>query len=50
VLLDAAKALGIAVHLASSVIGVSGRHAVKGINLARNDGSGRSIRSLATPS
>ncbi len=40
-LVDAAKALGIPVHLGSSVIEVSGRHAVNGLTFARNEGSGR---------
>ena len=38
-LLAEAQALGIKVMLGHSVIGVHGRHAVKGVTLARNDGS-----------
>jgi sarcosine oxidase, subunit alpha len=41
-LLKAAADLGIPVSLGQSVIGVSGRHAVSGIEVARNDGSGKS--------
>ncbi len=37
---DEARSLGIGVRLGSSVIGVSGRHGVTGIGVARNDGSG----------
>ena len=37
-LLKQADALGIAVQLGSSVIGVAGRHAVSGITIARNEG------------
>ncbi len=40
-LVDEAKALGIRTELGSAVIGVSGRHAVKGIEIARADGSQR---------
>ena len=40
-LLAEAEQLGIACHLGSSVIGVAGRHAVSGIELAANDGTGR---------
>ena len=40
-LLDSAAQLGITVHLGSSVIGVSGRHAVSGIEVAANDGGNR---------
>ena len=40
-LLAEAEKLGIACHLGSSVIGVAGRHAVSGIELAANDGTGR---------
>ncbi len=36
-LLDAAKALGIPVHLGSGVIGVNGRHRVKSVQICRND-------------
>lgn len=38
---DEARSLGIDVRLGSSVIGVSGRHGVNGITVARNDGAGR---------
>lgn len=38
-LLDEAQALGIKVKLGHSVIDVHGRHAVKGLSAARNDGS-----------
>ena len=40
-LLAEASALGIPTELGSAVIGVSGRHAVKGVEIARADGSGR---------
>ena len=40
-LLDEAASLGIVVYLGSSVIGVSGRHGVSGVEVAANDGSGR---------
>lgn len=40
-LMEDALSLGIEVRLGSSVIGVSGRHAVSGISVARNDGSRR---------
>ena len=39
-LLDEATSLGIECHLGSSVIGVSGRHAVNGVTVTRNDGAG----------
>ncbi|MFO1239332.1 MAG: glycine cleavage T C-terminal barrel domain-containing protein [Sphingomonadaceae bacterium] len=38
-LVEAARAAGIQVHLGSSVVGVSGRHAVTAIKFAGNDGS-----------
>jgi sarcosine oxidase subunit alpha len=38
---DEAAALGIAVHLGHSVIGVKGRHRVQAVEIAANDGSGR---------
>jgi len=38
---DEARSLGIEVRLGSSVIGVSGRHGVNAITIARNDGSAR---------
>jgi sarcosine oxidase subunit alpha len=38
---DEARSLRIEVRLASSVIGVSGRHAVNAVAVARNDGAGR---------
>jgi sarcosine oxidase subunit alpha len=38
-LVEDARAAGIQVHLGSSVIGVSGRHAVAGIQFAGNDGT-----------
>ncbi|MFM5916040.1 MAG: 2Fe-2S iron-sulfur cluster-binding protein [Novosphingobium sp.] len=40
-LIKQADELGIPVHLGSTVIGVSGRHAVTGIEIARADGSAR---------
>jgi sarcosine oxidase subunit alpha len=40
-MLAEAEKLGIACHLGSSVIGVAGRHAVSGIELAANDGTRR---------
>ncbi|HEX4847559.1 MAG TPA: 2Fe-2S iron-sulfur cluster-binding protein, partial [Novosphingobium sp.] len=40
-LTDQAAALGIPVELGSSVIGVSGRHAVSAVTIARNDGQGQ---------
>ncbi|MCJ2189211.1 2Fe-2S iron-sulfur cluster-binding protein [Novosphingobium beihaiensis] len=40
-LLRQAADLGIAVHLGSSVIGVSGRHKVTGVEIAANSGTGR---------
>ena len=39
-LLAEAEKLGLAVHLGHSVIDVHGRHGVKGVTIARNDGSG----------
>lgn len=39
-LIAEAEALGIAVRLGQSVIGVQGRHGVSGITVAHNDGSG----------
>jgi sarcosine oxidase, subunit alpha len=41
-LLDQARALGIAIKLGHSVIGVAGRHGVTAIEIARNDGTGKS--------
>jgi sarcosine oxidase, subunit alpha len=41
-LLQQASQLGISVKLGHSVIGVSGRHNVTGIEIAQNDGSGKS--------
>ncbi len=38
---DQAAALGIPIRLGQSVIGVTGRHAVQSIELAANDGTGR---------
>lgn len=40
-LLNLAADLGIAVKLGHSVVGVSGRHGVKAIEIARNDGTGK---------
>jgi sarcosine oxidase subunit alpha len=40
-LVEAARGLGIRCELGSAVIGVSGRHAVKGVEIARGDGSHR---------
>lgn len=40
-LIEEARALGIDVKVGCSVIGLRGRHAVSGVDVARNDGSGR---------